>query len=137
MFRQIPALDLAARTSRDAERGQASLFEGATSGSPTLVPKLPPIPAPSTREMLAWERETLGIFVSGHPLAELAPALKRTGATPMISILCRARRRGVQGVVVTLATGKLTLPTPPPTSMLTSTEVRLPRAQPWAFHALK
>ena len=33
--------------------------------------------------MLAWERETLGIFVSGHPLAEIAPLLARAGATPV------------------------------------------------------
>jgi DNA polymerase-3 subunit alpha len=84
------ALDLAARTSRDAERGQSSLFDGAASGSPTLVPKLPAIPAPTTREMLAWERETLGIFVSGHPLAELEPALRRTGATPIKDLVMLA-----------------------------------------------
>jgi DNA polymerase-3 subunit alpha len=29
---------------------------------------------------LAWEKETLGIFVSGHPLADVAEALARTGA---------------------------------------------------------
>ncbi len=73
------AMDLAARATRDAERGQTSLFMDA-SVAPTLAPKLPSVPAPTTREMLAWERETLGIFVSGHPLAEIAPLLKRTGA---------------------------------------------------------
>jgi DNA polymerase III subunit alpha len=75
------ALELAARTSRDAELGQVSLFGEATSTSPTLTPKLPSIPAPTTREMLSWERETLGIFVSGHPLSEIAPLLARAGAT--------------------------------------------------------
>jgi DNA polymerase-3 subunit alpha len=77
------ALELAARTTRDAELGQVSLFGGSTSTSPTLTPKLPRVPAPTTREMLAWERETLGIFVSGHPLAELEPLLRRTGAMPL------------------------------------------------------
>ncbi len=77
------ALELAARTTRDAELGQSSLFDGTSSESPTLTPKLPSIAAPTTREMLAWERETLGIFVSGHPLAELEPALRRTGARPI------------------------------------------------------
>ncbi|HEV3091339.1 MAG TPA: DNA polymerase III subunit alpha [Candidatus Cybelea sp.] len=76
------ALELAARTTRDAELGQVSLF-GGEAASPVLTPRLPLVPAPTTREMLAWERETLGIFVSGHPLAEFAPALARTGATPM------------------------------------------------------
>jgi DNA polymerase-3 subunit alpha len=46
-----------------------------------LTPRLPPVPAPSSREMLAWERETLGIFVSGHPLADAQDALVRSGAT--------------------------------------------------------
>jgi DNA polymerase III subunit alpha len=77
------ALELAARTTRDAELGQASLFGEATSEASTLTPKLPNVPAPTTREMLAWERETLGIFVSGHPLAEIAPMLARAGAMPM------------------------------------------------------
>jgi DNA polymerase III subunit alpha len=74
------ALELAARATRDAELGQASLF-GEAGAAPTLAPKLPRVAAPTTREMLSWERETLGIFVSGHPLAEIAPLLARAGAT--------------------------------------------------------
>jgi len=77
------ALELAARTTRDAELGQVSLFGDAQDQAPTLAPKLPNVAAPTTREMLTWERETLGIFVSGHPLAEVAPALARTGAMPI------------------------------------------------------
>jgi DNA polymerase-3 subunit alpha len=74
------ALELAARTTRDAELGQVSLFAEVGVQSPTLTPKLPSIAAPTTREMLSWERETLGIFVSGHPLAEVTPLLARAGA---------------------------------------------------------
>ena len=77
------ALELAARTTRDAELGQVSLFGGLTTESAPLVPKLPSVAAPTTREMLAWERETLGMFVSGHPLAEHVPALRRAGAMPL------------------------------------------------------
>ncbi len=80
------ALELAARTTRDAELGQASLFGEAGTATPTLVPKLPSVAAPTTAEMLSWERETLGIFVSGHPLAEIAPLLARAGATPIREI---------------------------------------------------
>ncbi len=76
------ALELAARATRDSELGQASLFGDARS-SASLVPKLPIVPAPSTREMLAWEKETLGVFVSGHPLADVAHLLVRRGATLM------------------------------------------------------
>jgi DNA polymerase-3 subunit alpha len=77
------ALELAARTTRDAELGQVSLFAEANAQATTLAPKLPNIAAPTTREMLSWERETLGIFVSGHPLAEVAPLLARAGAVPV------------------------------------------------------
>jgi DNA polymerase-3 subunit alpha len=77
------ALELAARTTRDAELGQGSLFGETQAQGPTLAPKLPNVAAPTTREMLTWERETLGIFVSGHPLAEIAPLLARSGALPI------------------------------------------------------
>jgi DNA polymerase-3 subunit alpha len=77
------ALELAARTTRDAELGQVSLFGEANDQATTLAPKLPNVAAPTTREMLSWERETLGIFVSGHPLSEVAPQLARSGALPI------------------------------------------------------
>ncbi len=77
------AVELAARATRDAELGQVSLFGEASAQAPALAPKLPPVAAPSTREMLAWEKETLGIFVSGHPLADVQGTLTRMGATPV------------------------------------------------------
>lgn len=76
------ALEIAARAARDSELGQASLFGSADAGV-SLVPKLPRVPEPSTREMLAWEKETLGIFVSGHPLADVTDLLIAQGATPI------------------------------------------------------
>ncbi|HUN28284.1 MAG TPA: DNA polymerase III subunit alpha [Alphaproteobacteria bacterium] len=75
------ALDLAAHATREKELGQVSLFGEASEHAPALTPTLPPIAAPGTREMLAWEKETLGIFVSGHPLADVQHLLLRNGAT--------------------------------------------------------
>ncbi|MBV8748661.1 MAG: DNA polymerase III subunit alpha, partial [Candidatus Eremiobacteraeota bacterium] len=77
------ALDVAAREARDREMGQASLFGMIEEAHPSLKPSLRPLPAPSTMEQLGWEKETLGIFVSGHPLADVAEALARTGAVPV------------------------------------------------------
>ncbi len=77
------ALELAARSFRDAALGQTSLFGEATVHTHALTPKLPEVPAPTRRELLSWERETLGIFISGHPLSEIAPALARSGAVPI------------------------------------------------------
>jgi DNA polymerase-3 subunit alpha len=75
------ALEVAARETRDRELGQASLFGAIEDTTPALAPALPNVPAPSTMTALAWEKETLGIFVSGHPLADVAAALARAGAT--------------------------------------------------------
>jgi DNA polymerase-3 subunit alpha len=77
------ALEGAAREARDREMGQSSLFGMIEEPHPALAPSLRPLPAPSTMEQLAWEKETLGIFVSGHPLADVTEALARTGAVPV------------------------------------------------------
>jgi DNA polymerase-3 subunit alpha len=76
-------LEGAAREARDRELGQSSLFGMIEEPHPSLKPSLRPLAAPSTMEQLAWEKETLGIFVSGHPLADVAEALSRTGAVPV------------------------------------------------------
>ena len=77
------ALEGAAREARDREMGQSSLFGMIEEPHPALAPSLRPLPAPTTMEQLAWEKETLGIFVSGHPLADVTEALARTGAIPI------------------------------------------------------
>jgi len=77
------ALEGATRAARDREMGQFSLFGDVTEAAPALTPKLRPMAPPTTLEALGWEKETLGIFVSGHPLADVAEALVRGGAVPV------------------------------------------------------
>jgi DNA polymerase-3 subunit alpha len=69
------------KAQQDASLGQGSIFDleepepgGAAGGQPDL-----PIPAlPDERpELNAWEKETLGLFLSSHPLKEVRHALKR------------------------------------------------------------
>jgi DNA polymerase-3 subunit alpha len=74
------AMDIAAAETRDAQLGQVSLFGDAPHVAASLSPTLPALPPPNTMQALQWEKETLGIFVSGHPLADVADALARTGA---------------------------------------------------------
>jgi DNA polymerase-3 subunit alpha len=69
------------KTQLDAQLGQASIFDledpapgaAASNGAPDL-----PVPAlPDERSQLnAWERESLGLFLSSHPLKEVRPALR-------------------------------------------------------------
>jgi DNA polymerase-3 subunit alpha len=74
------ALEIAGRAARDRESGQASLFGEIEAAHDELKPALRKLPAPPVLEALGWEKETLGIFVSGHPLADVAEALARGGA---------------------------------------------------------
>ncbi len=74
------ALEIASQQARERELGQISLFE---LSAPALRPSLKLLPSPSNAQLLTWEKETLGIYVSGHPLAEIAPALRRAGTTPI------------------------------------------------------
>jgi DNA polymerase-3 subunit alpha len=66
------------KAQQDAQMGQGSFFDmeggGATATTETELP-VPSLPDP--REQLnAWERETLGLFLSSHPLKEVRPALR-------------------------------------------------------------
>jgi len=83
------ALEVAARSSREREAGQSSLF-GEPGEHEALRPQLRNLPPPPTRQLLAWEKETLGIFISGHPLADIADGLARTGAVPVRELPQRA-----------------------------------------------
>jgi DNA polymerase-3 subunit alpha len=83
------AMDIAAAESRDAQLGQVSLFGEAPHVAASLSPTLPMIPPPTTMQTLQWEKETLGIFVSGHPLADVADALARTGAVAIKDLRSR------------------------------------------------
>jgi DNA polymerase-3 subunit alpha len=61
---------------QDALLGQGSFFE-LGSGGESEQPDLPVAALPDAREALnAMEKETLGLFLSSHPLKELRPALR-------------------------------------------------------------
>lgn len=71
------AMESGQKRQRDRESGQASLFgAAAASGAEPVVERLVDAPPWSEAERLAFEKESLGFFVSGHPLerfrAELA-----------------------------------------------------------------
>jgi DNA polymerase-3 subunit alpha len=83
------ALEVATRAARDRESGQVSLFGDVSVSHEELKPQLRQLAPPPVLEALAWEKETLGIFVSGHPLADVADALARGGAVAVKDLRSR------------------------------------------------
>jgi DNA polymerase-3 subunit alpha len=71
-----------AKTQLDAQIGQGSIFDlgglGGDSDAPSFTPSNPPIPTHEheRNELLAMEKESIGIFISEHPLKRVREALK-------------------------------------------------------------
>ena len=79
----LPAAQSAGQKAQeDAQLGQGSIFdfgdESGEGGGQSQAHHRPPIPAAEfdRAEMLAMEKETLGTYLSSHPLAEVGPALR-------------------------------------------------------------
>jgi len=70
------ALEAGAAAQRDREIGQGRLFGGA-SGAAAARPELPDAPEWTERQRLDFEKQVLGFYVSGHPLAAAAKRLAR------------------------------------------------------------
>jgi DNA polymerase-3 subunit alpha len=80
------------RRQRDRLEGQASFFElmGAADreGAPPAGEE-PPIPEWEADQRLAYEKEVLGFYLSGHPLARFRDEAQRLRATPIADIAQR------------------------------------------------
>jgi len=66
------AMEAAASAQRDRAHGQVSLLDvlSSTGGVRREVPALPDLPEWDRPHQLAGEKETLGFYITGHPLAE-------------------------------------------------------------------
>ena len=91
--RLLAAVDAAcehgARYRRDRDEGQAQLFggfgsvedsRGGDAPGPTQGPPLPAATAWTESEQLAFEKETIGLYLSGHPVDRFATDLEAFGA---------------------------------------------------------
>jgi DNA polymerase-3 subunit alpha len=87
-----PACEHGARHQRDRDEGQAHLFgvfgldDGVDpAGQPSAL-TLPDAPAWSDAEQLGFEKETLGLYWSGHPVDRFAGELEGFGARTTIEL---------------------------------------------------
>ena len=85
LFSEIEgAFAAAASAHRDRASGQVSLFD-AFDAAPTPAKRshTPRVPPWSTAEKLAFEKELLGFYVTGHPLDDYRPALESGKYVPI------------------------------------------------------
>jgi DNA polymerase-3 subunit alpha len=73
------AIEHGGRHQRDLEKGQSQLFGGGPDATPEMV-RLPDAPAWTEAQQLAFEKEALGLYMSGHPLERFSDELKAYGA---------------------------------------------------------
>ena len=75
------ALSMAQSTIKDRERGQGSLFDmfGEDDGVSANDLNIPNIAEWDEKDLLTFEKELLGFYVSGHPLGENADLIRRYG----------------------------------------------------------
>jgi len=66
------AIAAGAATQRDLATGQTSLFDAGATDTMVMERALPSIPEAPVRERLRWEKELLGLYLSEHPMGEVA-----------------------------------------------------------------
>jgi hypothetical protein len=90
------AMEGGQRRQRDREEGQVSLFDalggGEGASQAPSAPSVPPaarLPEWPQEEMLAFEREVLGFYLSGHPLEQYRAVAGRIGALNAADLAAR------------------------------------------------
>jgi DNA polymerase III subunit alpha len=87
------AMEGGQRRQRDREEGQVSLFDALGGGDAPKTAGPPPaarVPEWPQEEMLAFEREVLGFYLSGHPLEQYREVVRRIGALNAADLAARA-----------------------------------------------
>jgi DNA polymerase-3 subunit alpha len=95
-------LQFARQIQDERDSGQGNLFAGAaTLTGPSLT--LPAVPPAPRKVVLSWEKELLGLYVTGHPLAELkAQIADRYPAFSTLKTLPKRRTLTFVGAVETV-----------------------------------
>ena len=91
-------LDYAQQRRREIEEGQGTLFGGSARPEPEPDPRVAPWPE---RERLAYEKETLGLYLTGNPLSEYRGQLMSLATATSSTLRPDEEARVTVGGVVT------------------------------------
>ncbi|NWG12118.1 MAG: DNA polymerase III subunit alpha [Acidobacteria bacterium] len=101
------AIEHGQKYQRDRQSGQRGLFSDLPVGeAATPEPAPPDIPEWPQEQLLAFEKETLGYYVSGHPLDRFAQELSRFSSKKLAELIGEARscECSVAGIVTDMRT---------------------------------
>ncbi|MFB3880075.1 MAG: DNA polymerase III subunit alpha [Armatimonadota bacterium] len=105
------ALEWGARAYRDREAGQTSLFASANAKG-FVQPVSPPLPAVAEHgrdELLAMEKDRLGVYLSGHPLMAVEAKLGRLVSATLAEVASGASQGDVLvGGIITSVRKRIT-----------------------------
>ncbi|RMG85392.1 MAG: DNA polymerase III subunit alpha, partial [Candidatus Dadabacteria bacterium] len=93
-------MEEASALQKDRARGQTNLFEALAAAAPdtgasAVADELPDVPPLGAAEDLRAEKEVLGMYLSGHPLAEWEDLLRSATDTPIGELAERADKAQV------------------------------------------
>ena len=77
LFNLEKLLEWARETQRTRSNGQKGLFDAVTTNTPLVKLKLETAPPLSETEKLKWEKELLGLYISGHPLKKYKKIIEK------------------------------------------------------------
>ncbi|MDQ3169760.1 MAG: hypothetical protein M3Q55_06455, partial [Acidobacteriota bacterium] len=95
------------RHQKDRDRGQSSMFGGEMLGetseeSRSVLGELPDAAAWSNAQQLTFEKEALGLYMSGHPIEQYKPDLAAFGARGLAELTGSVDNCAIGGIVTGL-----------------------------------
>ena len=94
------AIDHGSRRQKNRSRGQHELFgESEAVGAEGAAPPLPDVPAWAEKEQLAFEKEALGLYLSGHPMDRFRKELDSAGVRSIDTLTESAASVKVGGII--------------------------------------
>ena len=94
------AVERGSRRQRNRDRGQSELFgesdAGAADGQAVRLPKATPL---TEAQQLGFEKEALGLYLSGHPIDRFADQLHRAGVKRIEELVSGAASILVAGII--------------------------------------
>ena len=95
-----PALEHGGRRQRDRDQGQTELFGESDAGGPDGETMRLPQAAPWTEaQQLAFEKESLGLYLSGHPIDRFSDDLERAGVRRIEALVASEASVTVSGII--------------------------------------